>query len=132
VLGDGAPQRLLAYPQLAGGPVDADLVGQRKRLLGRGAVVKEPDALGHRGPAAEAHPVAGGGAGEDPGVVAAGHRAVQRRLQAGAADRAAGADLLGRRGLRDLARFGEEQLRVDLAAGGIQPPVPLPSPRADR
>jgi len=59
-------------------------------------------------------------------VVVAGLGAVHRRLQAGATDRAAGADLLGRRGLGDLARFGEEQLRVDLGAGGVQAPVPLP------
>jgi hypothetical protein len=59
-------------------------------------------------------------------VVVAGLGAVHRLLQAGAADRAAGAHLFGRRGLGDLAGFGEEQLRVDLGAGGIQPPVPLP------
>jgi uncharacterized protein YegP (UPF0339 family) len=47
-----------------------------------------------------------------------------------AADRAAGADLLGRRSLGNLARFGEEQLQVDLGAGGVQPPVPSPSARS--
>jgi hypothetical protein len=59
-------------------------------------------------------------------MVLVGLRPVQGRLQARPSDRAAGADLLGRRGLGDLAGFGEEQLRVDLAAGGIEPPVPIP------
>jgi hypothetical protein len=132
VLVEGAPQGLLAHAQLAGGPVDAVLVGQRQRLLGRGAVVQEPGALGHRGAAAEAGAVAGGGAGEDPGVVVAGLGAVHRGLQAGAADRAPGAHGLGRSGLGGLAGFGEEQLGVDLGAGGVQPPVPLPVGPLDR
>jgi hypothetical protein len=123
---------LLGHPQLVGGPVDAVLVGQGQRRLGRGGVVQEPGALRVRGAAAEAHAVAGGGAGEDAGVVVVGLGAVQCLLQAGAADRAAGADLLSRRGLRDLAGFGEEQLRVDLAAGGVQAPVPLPVGPLDR
>jgi hypothetical protein len=126
VVVQGVPQGLLGDAQLAGGPVDAVLVGQGQRRLGRGGVVQEPGALGVRGAAAEAGTVSGGGAGEDPCVVIAGLGAVHRGLQAGAADRAAGADLLGRGGLGGLAGFGEEQLRVDLGAGGVQAPVPLP------
>src|SRR5215218_4266227 len=72
VVVEGAPQRLLADAQLAGGPVDALLVGQRQRRLGGGAVVQEPGALGHRGAAAQRYAVAGGGAGEDTCVAVAG------------------------------------------------------------
>src|SRR5215218_2420585 len=132
VLGEGAPQGLFAHAQLAGGPVDAVLVRQRQRRFGRGPVVQEPGAFGHRGAAAQRYAVAGGGAGEDPCVVVAGLGTVHRRLQAGAADRAAGAYLLGRRGLGNLAGFGEEQLGVDLGAGGVQAPVPLPVGPLDR
>jgi hypothetical protein len=59
-------------------------------------------------------------------VVVAGLGAVQRGLQARPAGPAAGAHLLGGRGLGDLPGLGEEQLRVDVGAGGVQPPVPLP------
>ena len=65
-------------------------------------------------------------------MVVAGLGAVHCRLQARSSDHTAGADLFGRRGLGDLAGVGEEQLRVDLAAGGIQPPVPLPIARSGR
>ena len=85
-----------------------------------------------RGAAAQGYAVSGGGAGEDPCVVLVGLGAVQRGLQAGAADRAAGAHLLGCRGLGDLAGFGEEQLRVGLGAGGVQAPVPLSVGLLDR
>src|SRR5512132_3294794 len=65
VVGEGAPERLLGDAELAGGPADAVLVRQGQRLLGRGGVVQEPGALSHRGAAAQADAVAGGGAGED-------------------------------------------------------------------
>src|SRR5213078_3719614 len=99
---------------------------ERQGLGGGGPVLEESGSLGHRGPSAQAYPLAGGGAGEDAAVVLAGLGAMQRLLQAGSADRAAGADGLGRGGLGGLAGFGEEQLGVDLGAGGLQPPVPLP------
>ena len=76
VVVEGPPQRLLARAQLAGGPVDADLVGKRQGLRGGRLVLEEPGALRHRGPPAQAHPLAGGGAGEDAGVVVAGLGAV--------------------------------------------------------
>ena len=126
VMVEGAPQRLLGDAQLLGGPVDADLVGQLKRRLGGSAVVNEPGPLCVRSPAAQRHALAGGGAGEDAAAVVVGLGAVQRGLQAGAADPTAGADRLGLGGLGGLAGLGKEQLRVDLGAGGIQPPVPLP------
>jgi hypothetical protein len=132
VVVEGTPQRLLRDAQLAGGPVDADPVGKLKCDLGHRPVVDEPGPLRVRGAAAQAHAFSGGGAGEDAGVVVAGLRAVHRRLQARAADRAAGAHLLGGRGMGDLPWVGEEQLRVNVGAGGVQAPVPLPVGPLDR
>src|SRR5918995_1572602 len=84
------------------------------------------------GPAAQPHAVAGGGAGEDAGVVLVGLGAVQGRRQARPPDRTAGADLLGGGGLGGLAGFGEEQLGINVPAGGLQPPIPLPIPASGR
>src|SRR5215218_8892281 len=132
VVVEGAAQRLLGHAQFAGGPVDALVVRQCQCLLGGVPVLEEPGPLRVRGAAAQGYAVSGGGAGEDPGVVLVGLGAVHRGLQAGAADRATGAYLLGCRGLGDLAGFGEEQLRVGLGAGGVQAPVPLPVGLLDR
>ncbi len=123
-----AAQRLLGHPQLAGRPVDADLVGQPQRLLGRGPVLQEPRPLGHRRASVQLHPLLGGRAGEDAVPVVVGLRAAQRGLQAGLADLTGGADLLGARDLVAVAAvfLGEEQLRVRLAAGRVLPPPPVP------
>src|SRR6266511_4450855 len=53
VVVEGAPQRLLGHAQLAGGLVDALLIGQCQRLLGRCPVVEEAGPLRVRGAAAE-------------------------------------------------------------------------------
>jgi hypothetical protein len=80
VVVERSAQRLLAHPELASGPVNAHLVGQGQGLLGSVPVLQEPGLLSHRGPAAQPHPVAGGGAGEDAAVVLVGLGAVQGRL----------------------------------------------------
>jgi len=85
MLVERAAQRLLGHPQLLRRPVNADLVGQLKRLLGGGAVLQEPGALGHRRPSPQPDALLGGGAGEDAVMVVVGLGAVQGGVQAGQA-----------------------------------------------